>query len=106
MQRTRIVYDPIAHHWSWAWLRWAATVRGLCIFTAAMSALAVYSFWQQGIHVADMVLLLLPAMGIVKIARHLNTRGREPGRTTPDASMHVVFEAGWVFVLMILLMSF
>ena len=106
MQRTRILYGgPIAHHWSWFWLRWAGTVRGLCMFTAAMSALAVYSFWPQGIYSGEMALLLIPVMAIVRIARHLKTREREPGRTTPDASMGLLFELGWIFVVMILLIS-
>ena len=46
MQRQQIVYDPISLHWSsanWssAWLRWAGTLRGLCVGTAVMSVLAV-----------------------------------------------------------------
>ena len=110
MQHTRILYGgPIVHHWSYFWLRWMGTVRGLCIFTAAMSALAVYSFWPQGIDLAQLVQMapvLIPVMAIVQIARHLKMREQEPGRTTPDASMQLLFELAWIFVLLILLMSF
>ena len=102
MHRPRIIYDPIAHHWSHFWLRWASTVRGLCIFTAGMSILAIYSSWQRGIDVVDLALVLLPAMTIVRIARHLKAREREPGRTTPDASMVFLWEIAWVLVLIIL----
>ena len=107
MHRTRISYGgPIDDHWSWAWMRWMSTVWGLCVFTAAMSVLAVYSSWQRGIDVVDLARVLLPALGIVNIARHLKTREREPERTTPDASMRALWEVAWVLVLMILLASF
>ena len=105
MQRTRLIYDPIAHHWSHFWLRWASTVRGLCVFTAAMSVLAVYLIWPQGIDLLEMAYVLVPVIAIVKIARHLKMREREPGRTTPDASMRLLFELAWIFVVLILLMS-
>ena len=107
MRRTRILYGgPLTHHWSYFWLRWTATVRGLCIFTAAMSALAFNTYWQRGVDVVNVALLLIPLLAIVRIARHLKKREREPGRTTPDASMEFLFEIAWVFVILILLMSF
>ena len=107
MQRTRILYGgPLTHHWSYFWLRWAATVRGLYISTAAMTALAVYALWQQGVELVRVAVLLIPVMAIVRIARYLKTREREPGRTTPNASMEFLFEIAWIFVMLILLMSF
>ena len=109
MTRTRIVYGgPMLQHWSSVWLRWLGTVRGLCVWTALMSVVAIINVWpvvgQDGLN--DMLLLSLPVVGIIRIARHLSEREREPGLQTPDASMRVLFEIAWLLGMLLILLPF